>query len=254
MVWAQRRRPRGGKPRASANAAPANVKISDLSLMEQVRIRLGRQQSDRRESINTSFRSISSHESGKHRRESFNTSCTSIMDDGSKSYSRRSSSRDRRESINESLSSILDDGKSSSKRSPRRGRRESVKLSSIVDDGNKQYWGGRSGSSSNLLDRSLVIFDGNIVESDLERKFESKSAPSAVAPPITDDAEYIITKKVVCIVDEAKRISVSQSLESSLSKLQRSLSMSPNKPRSKRKSKRRSKSIEAPMKFIQVPL
>merc|ERR1712025_56862 len=140
---------------------------------------------------------------------------------------------------------------SSSKRSPRRGRRESVNLSSIVDDGNKQSWGG---SSSNPLDRSLVIYDGNIVESNLEREFESKSAPSAVAPPITDDAEYIITKKVVCIVDEAKRISVSQTLESSLSKLQRSLSMSPNKPRSKRKSKRRSRSVEMPLKFVQVPL
>merc|ERR1712025_1196312 len=129
-----------------------------------------------------------------------------------------------------SLSSILDDGKSFSKRSPRRGRKKSVNLSSIVDDGNMQSWSGRPGSSSNLLDGSLVIYDGNIVESNLEREFESKSAPSAVAPPITDDAEYIITKKVVCIVDEAKRISVSQTLESSLSKLQRSLSMSPNKP------------------------
>merc|ERR1719491_574550 len=96
---------------APANTTPAKVKLSDLSLMEQVRIRAQRQ-SDRRQSINTSLRSISSHGSGKDRIETFNNSPrTSIVDFGNKSYdSRNRCSRSRRSSISQSLSSILDDG------------------------------------------------------------------------------------------------------------------------------------------------
>lgn len=227
---------------APANTTPAKVKLSDLSLMEQVRIRAQRQ-SDRRQSINTSLRSISSHGSGKDRIETFNNSPrTSIVDFGNKSYdSRNRCSRSRRSSISQSLSSILDDG----------NKRDSLS--------------GVFGSSSTQFERSLCIYDGSIADSALESNFSSKSslsAPSAVAPPITDDAEYITTKKIVCIVDGAMIHAVSQSLESSLSTFQhqekqrrRSLSKSPNtKPRSKRRNKRPSKSYERPFEFVQVPL